>query len=620
MNFSLQSVRIFIALGVCGAISLVAQSQTPDASVSLQQSPAAPVLTINTREVLLDIVAVDESGHFVSGLTGANFTITEEGQPQVIRHLEAHSAMNGADVAKLQSVPPLPPNTFSNFAPIPNTNALTVILLDALNTPVEAQMYLRQQVIHYLKDEMQPGTPIAIFQLDTEMRLVQSFSADPAVLLAAAESKRDMPSLNKPIYGSRDFNIRMHTEILHDGLNAIGRYLAGYPGRKNLIWFTGMLPTWLSGSPTVEEVERRAGNPFRDSMMVFDDSITGLTDALSLSRVAVYPVDARGLMTQPMFSAANRGPDRLSGFNTRQAFNQISLDQIGEATGGKAYYNTNGLKDVIAQVVNNGSNYYTLAYATTNQKWEGEFRHIKITVNRPGIKLQYRPGYYAIDRTKAEQRQVQAIERRKVKDEQKQAEATSAPPATADTAANANPDQAGAVVRQPKGGFEASMALGAVPPTEIVLSAGVFIEDPVIKLGKNDPLPKDNYLKDDFKTKPFRNFDLNIRADAHSLNIAQSPDGKRHGSMLFVTALYTPEGEMINSIETTVNFDVSDNTYRKLLREGLPVKQQIAVPVKGNYFLRVGVHDMNNDRVGAVEIPVDQVRAGIAPPVAGGAE
>ncbi len=154
------------------------------------------------------------------------------------------------------------------------------------------------------------------------------------------------------------------------------------------------------------------GNPFRDDFMVYDDMMNGLTDALSLSRVAVYPVDARGLQTPPMFDASRRRPMSNSGFYTAQAFNHMNLDEIADATGGKAYYNTNGLKQTLAEIVDNGSSYYTLDYATTNRKWDGKFRHIKIALNRSGLKLQYRPGYYAVDRTRMEERQVASMERR----------------------------------------------------------------------------------------------------------------------------------------------------------------------------------------------------------------
>jgi hypothetical protein len=168
------------------------------------------------------------------------------------------------------------------------------------------------------------------------------------------------------------------------------------------------------------------------------------------------------------------------------------------------------------------------------------------------------------------------------------------------------------VIAKPKGGFDAAMELGAIPPTEIIFTANVEKDDKVLKLNKKTPLPKDNYLLPEYKDKPFHNCTVKIATDAHSLHVTKTADGIRHGAVQFVTAVYTPDGRMINSLETTASFDMRDATYRKMLDNGLPVMQEIAVPAKGNYFLRIGVHDLGDDRVGALEIAVDEVRPDVA--------
>ena len=608
LRFRNNAVRTLCAIALlCATPAWKAQEPAPTLQDPSQQPPT---LSITAREVLLDVVVTDSSQHPVKGLKASDFTVTEEGSAQQIRSLEEHHSMSPDDLARLKAAQTLPPNTFTNFTPVVNTNASTVILLDALDTHVEAQMYLREQLVNYLK-HMEPGTPIAIFQLDTQMRLIQGFSPDPQVLLEAAKSKRDMPSLREPIRGSREEYIRAKNEILRAGLDMMGRYLAGFPGRKNLIWFTGQLPSWFSGDATVTDVEKRAGNPFKDDFSVFDDNTAGFTDALTLSRVAVYPIDARGLQTLPQYSAGVKGPPSMRAgmrFEGRQAFNDMNLDAIAEATGGKAYYNTNGLKDIIAEIVNDGSNYYSVAYATSNQNWDGQYRHIKVTLNRPGLKLQYRPGYYAIDRTKQEQRQLASLQKRmasaaKTPFGQDSSGASNAPAASGDT---------GAMIHQVKGGFDASMQLGAVPPTEIIFTALLAMDDKVVKLDKKTALPKDNYLLPSYKDKPFRTYSVQIRTDAHTIHVTRTSDGVRHGAIQFVTAVYDQSGVIINSLQTTASFDLSDAHYRKFLNDGLPVQQEIAVPVKGNYFLRIGIHDLGNDHVGALEIPVDEVRAGVA--------
>jgi hypothetical protein len=202
--------------------------QDPGQQASAQTSTPSSTLSITTREVLLDVVVNDGSGRPVTGLTGADFAVTEEGEPQHLTHVEEHHPMSAEDLARLKAVPALPPNTFTNFTPVENTNASTVILLDALDTGLQAQMELRQQLIDCL-EHLQPGTPVAIFQVDTEMRLIQGFTADPAVLLAAAKSKRDMPSLLRPIRGSREEYRRVRMDILRSGFQMMGRYWRDFP-------------------------------------------------------------------------------------------------------------------------------------------------------------------------------------------------------------------------------------------------------------------------------------------------------------------------------------------------------------------------------------------------------
>jgi VWFA-related protein len=553
----------------------------------------APTLSVTAREVLLDVVVTDQAGHPVPGLTAADFSVTEEGAPQSIRRLDEHRAMSELDLARLQSAPALPPNTFTNYTPIVNTNASTVILLDAMDMTVPQQMFLREQLIGYLR-HMQPGASIAIFQIDTEIHLIQGFTSDPQLLLAAAQSKRDMPSMARPMYGDRQTNQISRLEILRDGMRTLGRYLSGYPGRKNLIWFTAQLPVSLFYGGI--------GSPFRDSFGVIAGDVSGLTDVLTVSRVAVYPVDTRGVQGLPQFQAEQRGIPRnnFAASATRQAFNHADLDLVASTTGGKAYYNTNDMKQVIAQVVDDGSNYYSLAYATTNSRWSGQFQHVKIAVDRPGLQLQYRQGYYAIDRERLEQIQIAAMERRRARGE----------PLPDDVEQASAPISAAA--GHGKNGFAAVMNLGAIPPTEIVFTASLLPGDATGKADKNAPLPPGNFLRPEWKNKPYRNETILFRTDAHGIGLARTPDGKRHGTVEFVAIVYDPTAAIVNTLEKTVLLNLDPAAYRSLLQTGLPVRATIAVPAKGNYFLRLGVRDVDGDHIGALEIPVDQIKPGIA--------
>jgi len=599
-------------------------AQAPPAAVGIgpDQSPAPtpqgpPTFRVTAREVLLDVLVIDKNGQPVTGLKASDFSVTEEGESQAIRRVDEHHAMDAADLNKLTTVPELPPNTFSNYTPVRNSNASIVLLLDAMDSPIQAQMVMRDQLIKFLKN-LQPGPPVAIFQLDTEMRLIQGFTTDPKALLAAAESKRDMPSLAKPTAAPRNNSgdalyRRVLMGNLRDGMRMMGSYLAGYPGRKSLIWFTGRIPMTRLGTGF--------GNPFGDGMTVTDseDESNELTDVLSVSRIAVYPVDTFGLVVGPGFSAASRGgmPMRggmggIPGFN-----NHANMDEIAEQTGGKAYYNTNDFTRVIGDVARTSSNYYSVAYATTNTKWNGEFRKIKITVDRADVQLLHKDGYYAYNLDKREQNGIAAIEKREAAeaDRQESGEAeTGQPPAgTQNPGTTADGAQLGATIHHSsKGGFEGAMGLGAIPPTEIVFGARLQADTSTEKLNKNATMPPDNFLKPEWQHKPFRNYAIFYDADVHKVRFTRTPDGMRHGSFEFVAIVYTADGEAVNSIIETASLNVTAERYRELLVSGLQMKEEIAIPVKGNFFLRLGVHDKESDQVGALEIPVDQIRLDVA--------
>ena len=375
-----------------------------------------------------------------------------------------------------------------------------------------------------------------------------------------------------------------------------------------MILFTARPRLWPPFSGRYgEEYGEGFGHLFPDSYAVVPGNFEDFTDVMTMSRVAVYPVDARGLRVDPQFRASVAGVPSTTEdlrFFRHEAFDDSVLDAVATATGGKAFYNTNGLQQAMAQVIEESSNYYTLAYNSTNRNWDGSFRRIRVSVDRPGVHLQYRDGYYAYDRQQQEQRQIARLQQRKA--------ATAAKPVT--HAAEPSPDEAeGALVRHSsRGGFIEDMGLGAIPPTEIVFVASVQPEDQITKVAKHAPLPPDNFLRPEWQHKPFRNYELAFRADAHRIKLTEGADGGWHGTVDFVAVVYDPTGAEVNSVEKTTALDLTADEYQEVLAHGLSMQEELAVPAEGEYFLRLGVHDEAGDRVGALEIAADRIRLGAA--------
>ena len=583
-------LSMFALVASVGGVQLQAQQASPTGGPNPVPNPGAVppallppldnVATLRTRArlVLLDVVVTDGNGKPVRGLKAPDFTLLEDGAPQVLSSFEEHSPITAEDAAKAAAAVKLPPNQFTNYDPVPNESAATVFLLDALDTPIQAQMYLREQMIAYMKT-VPAGTKIAIFQLDTQMRVIQDFTSDQEALRRAVNGKRDQPELSPLLGGPRApgyVREQMRQDILTQGMQGLARYLAPFPGRKNLIWFTARVPIPLYGPGF--------NVPFPDITSFIDD-FSKTTDVLTLSRIAVYPIDSRGLQTGPVAGGGRRGGE--TGFVTRQFYQHGDLDDVAEATGGKAFYNTNGLKQAIAEVVGTGSNYYTLSYTPTNKNWDGSYRKLQVKLAEQGMHLEYRRGYFARDDEAAENRHMAQLQsHRKVLP---------------------MPAGIGSVPTT----MEAAMRMGAGDPKDVIFLVDVMPAADVSR-ANGDQLPKDNYLDKKYRKGAHRDYQIHYTVDARTMQLMPTPDLNFHGHLEFVALVYDELGQVVNSKSSQVQIDMRDAEYQQLMRTGrLGFDQSIAIPAKGNYFLRMGVHDVPGNKVGALEVPVDQIQLGL---------
>ena len=192
----------------------------------------------------------------------------------------------------MRPCPNLAPGVFTNYTVAPAVGAVNVVLLDTLNTPLQNQSYVRGQLLAYIKD-MKPGTRVAIFGMSRELHLLQGFTSNPEILKAAMTGKKggahsstlmgnsvegdlgadtaesdamteaagNDPSLTEAIAGVQQFEaeqqayqLEMRALYTLDCMNQLARYLAGIPGRKNLIWFSASFPVDLLP-------ERRSAGP-----------------------------------------------------------------------------------------------------------------------------------------------------------------------------------------------------------------------------------------------------------------------------------------------------------------------------------------------------------------------
>jgi hypothetical protein len=178
-----------------------------------------------------------------------------------------------------------------------------------------------------------------------------------------------------------------------DAFRAIAGAYGGIPGRKALVWVTGSFPF---------KVDKPGDDP---SARSFTTDFEHVFQQLNAANVALYPIDARGLVTVG-FSAADTVPasaTRRGGAglaNAQRALMDRHQDTINtmatfaDMTGGRAYYNTNDLTKAIKRASDDSSAYYVLGYYIRTDEGNPGWRKLQVKVHRSGVQVRARSGFF----------------------------------------------------------------------------------------------------------------------------------------------------------------------------------------------------------------------------------
>jgi VWFA-related protein len=589
------------ALFFVGYLNLPARAQAPAQQQASTGADEITTLHTHTNLVVVDVVVADSKHNPIHGLKASDFTLLENNKPQQIRNFDEHAAT--ADGEKYVPAPKLPPGLFTNQAPAPSGGPVNVLLLDYLNTPLAVQPYARKQLLDFL-DKAPAGTRIAIFGMTEKLFMMQGFTTDPSVLKAALTATAGAPRASDILLDSTNGGSMTDTTLVDNlqagdpqqisddlkrfqalqtsftedlqakytlaGFQALARYLVGIPGRKNVVWFSAGFP--LNVDPNVDEADPN------DAVVRNDEEVRKTDNLLTRAQVAVYPVDARGVFTDPANDVSNQSgsnPTEELAFMQQTSQEHESMFAMAEDTGGEAFVNSNNLTQAVTKAVEDGSNYYTLTYTPTNSQWDGRFRTIKIKVEeQPGLKLSYREGYYADDPN----------DRSKVV--AGQSAMASGPANTMVTAMmHGGPDPAEIL-------FKVRIRPGAAPPEATPLSSNHTNPDPKVKV-----------------EGPYKEYGVDMVPDAHAVSCPVTPTGTHRCALEINTYVYNPDGQLLITVHNALSQSMSAADYARLQNSGtgMAFHQQVSVPVKGQYYLRTAIHDLNSDRVGAVEVPVSAV-------------
>ncbi len=372
-----------------------------------------PTFSTGTRLVLVDTIVRDSHGP-VAGLTKDDFTLLDNGKPQKIAVFSVRSSRNPA-----APMTPLPAGAVSNRLNRHGETpaSATILLIDRQNTPALDQAYANRKVVKFLEARGNKDS-LGIYILGNTLRVVQDLTDDPERLDRALKSLKPQDArgltqdvtvektgdaiadsmVSRSLEGLDDIILQTKATSLKDALTEIAHHLAKVPGRKNLVWVSGSFPLF---------VRRATYN------LDFTPEMQAAGKALNDANVAIYPVDARGLagtLTLPG-SVANAemgggrgcnpsagpcmpgimpgpaGVGEPTGFDTMNA--------LASLTGGRAFYNTNGIEDSIAKAVEDAELTYTLGFYPSAENLDGTYHKLTVKQTRRGASVHHRGGYLA---------------------------------------------------------------------------------------------------------------------------------------------------------------------------------------------------------------------------------
>ncbi len=368
------------------------------------------LIHVQSELVLVNVTVRDKSGNFVQGLKPENFSILEDNKPQkvVSFDVEKVDAVPPADVAQTKPLPAAPsvattptaaPDGASPLAAQFKDRRLIILFFDLSAMEPDEIDHAVTSAEHYVDAQMAPADLVSIVSLGSALQVNQDFTTDHALLKKQLEqfssgsgqgfeegttgTTEGTPDTGQPFTADdTEYNI-FNTDRRLEALRSVAEKLSYVQQKKSLIYFSsGMDRTGIEN-----ESELRAA-----------------VNAAVRSNMAIYTMDMRGLQALvaggEAQNASLRGVSAYSGQVMLNALNsnfttQETLVTLASDTGGRAFLDSNDFTKIFKGVQQDTSTYYLLGYHSTNPARDGHYRRIVVKSNVPGVKMEYRRGYYA---------------------------------------------------------------------------------------------------------------------------------------------------------------------------------------------------------------------------------
>ena len=422
-----------------GVTSLSAQSQNK--AQDKKPPDDEDIIKFNSNLVSVDVTVRDKKGKPVRDLKPEDFIVSENGVKQTIEFFDATLA---TDPSSKEPAPVTATTETSTGRSLPRN--VIALVLDGQTTEATNLKAVREGIIKFIKERITTDDSTALFAITGGLQLLQPFTQDKQQLTAAVEGSSHVSTQNK---SAELRDLRVTIDTLRDQLAgaptgaittpAGGSAAAQAMISKHVLEQFLQLRSSLSVQQTRPILASLAAiceglRPIRGKKTVvmfsqgfvapevLDWQIQSTIDMANRANVSIYIIDSSGLQGGVPQSGAYVPPSALAGISAAvdqesrirasagQSIFDISrhegidrqqdlLFRISEETGGRFIKNTNDFSSGLNRIDDEIRVRYTLAYRSTDQNFDGQFRKVKIQVHRPDVNVVARPGYYAIPPT-----------------------------------------------------------------------------------------------------------------------------------------------------------------------------------------------------------------------------
>jgi VWFA-related protein len=336
--------------------------------VLVQAQTPPPQFRAGVEVVLLDVAVLDRNRVPVRNLQTSDFTVLEDGAARRIVSFNEVSVPepDGALVSWMREVAPdVRTNTGED-------RRVVLIVLD--DATVSFQSAERVKKIGYaIVDHLGPSDAASIVYTASQKKSLE-FTSDRSLLRTAVDRFTDTSVAGL----SQRFSIGTLSRALD--------YLLDVPQHRKAVIFVSALQLDLGAGTGAGDLSTPGAAEDAASQRDRRHDMEEIFEKAQRANVSVYPINPNGLEVLT-------ADDAVQGFADGPTLTVETLQTLANNTGGFAVVNTNSFTSQIGQIFRETGSYYLLGIEATHA--DGKFRKVDVRVNRPGLIVRTRNGYFA---------------------------------------------------------------------------------------------------------------------------------------------------------------------------------------------------------------------------------